>query len=340
MKNNIILVFIIVLIMVLAACNDNSSNGIEANSSGSGSTNLAVGGSTSGSVAFAYSIAIGNLTGSETDGINMQIQETAGTVDGVRQLIDGGVDIAVSASGTTIDALNGVGPFEATGEYEDLRLLWNLYPSPFNMVVAENSEIDTPEDFVGKSIGAGAPGSGSYIMLVDVLEAYGIDVSDVDLQALTPEEQDTAFRDGHLDIMTFQAGPQTAWLTDLARTRDLKWIQIPEEKFEEMIASQPAGYYVYSELPANSYEGQSEPVKTVGANIEWVANSELDEDTVYEFTKAFWENKEKADEMHTIIAQSSIEDAFGSASTEWHPAVIRYLEEVGIEFTEFGSGSD
>lgn len=334
---NSLFYILIITLITLSACSGGETDEGSANNSNSERNNIAVGGSTSGSTAFAYSVVVGNISSSETDSIKMQIQETAGTVDGVRQLIEGGIDIAVSASGTSIDAQNGVGPFEATGEYENLRLLWNLYPSPFNMVVGADSGIDSLEDFVGKSIGAGAPGSGSYIMLIDVLEAYGIDPADMNIQALTPEEQDSAFRDGHLDIMSFQAGPQTAWLMDLSRTRDLKWLNISEEEYEKMTATQPLGYYVFSEIPPGSYEGQVDKVSTVAANIEWVASSNLNEETVYEFTKAFWENKEKADGMHTIVALNTVEMAFGSASTKWHPGVIKYLEEEDIEYFEYSA---
>lgn len=324
----------LLVMVVLTACSQEDSSDNNDQNNDSTSSNLAVGGSTSGSTAFAYSVVIGDITESETD-IKMQIQETAGTVDGVQQIIDGGVDIAVSASGSTIDALNGVGPFESYGEYEDLDLLWNLYPSPFNMVVSKDSGIEEPKDFIGKSIGAGAPGSGSYIMLIDILDAYDISVDDVDIQSLTPEEQDDAFRDGHLDVMTFQAGPETAWLVDLSMTRDLQWVEISDEKFKEMIDSQPEGYYVDSEIPADSYEGQSDVIETVAANIEWVASSELDEEIVYEFTKAFWDNKEEADERHKIVKDSTEDVAFGSASTTWHPGVIKYLEEEGIDYLEY-----
>lgn len=321
-------------VLVLSACNASGTEEVEGASSGQKGS-VAVGGSTSGSTAFAYSVVVSNLNSQENEDLNMQIQETAGTVDGVRQLIEGGVDVAVSASGTTIDAINGDGPFAATGQTEDLRMLWNLYPSPFNIVVDANSDIDSPEDFVGKSVGAGAPGSGSYIMLIDLLEAYGVDPEELDIQALTPEEQDAAFRDGHLDVMTFQAGPKTAWLMDLSRTRDLKWLTVSEEEFDKIASSKPEGYYAYSEIPSNSYEGQAEAVGTIAANIEWVTTSDLSEDTVYQITKAFWDNKDQADDMHTIIAQNPAEYAFGATTTEWHPGVIKYLEENGIEYKKF-----
>lgn len=336
MKRNIFLIIIVILLFIVG-CSSKSKE-IEAQNEKNGSSNkkqdVAVGGSTSGSTAFAYSVVVGDIVGNNT-GIRMQIQETSGTVDGVRQLIDNGADIVVSAAGTTIDAKLGRGPFETNGENNDLRLLWNLYSSPFNMVVSEDSGINSPQDFEGKRVGAGAPGSGSYIMLIDVLEAYGVNLDKLDIQSLTPEEQDTAFRDGHLDVMTFQAGPQTAWLMDLSRTRNLKWIDVAEDYFNKLVQNQPNGYYVYSEIPAGGYENQKEEINTVAANIEWLTTSRLDEETVYNITRAFWDNKDKADEMHTIIKTNSLESSFGSASTEWHPGVIKYLEEKEIEFAEY-----
>ncbi|OLO42386.1 hypothetical protein BTR23_03975 [Alkalihalophilus pseudofirmus] len=341
-KSILLSLLALVTTLFISACSsDNTSNSEGSsqpdndNGSNSQPLNLSVGGSTSGSTAFAYSIAIGNILGTHSDNINLQIQETSGTVDGVRQLYDGGIDIAVSVASTTIDAREAVGPYETIEPFEDLRMMWNMYPTPFNMVVAQNSGIETPGDLAGKTIGAGAPGSSSYIMLVELLKTYEISEDDVNIRAMTPEEQDTAFRDGHIDVMTFQAGPGTAWLMDLSRSRDLKWLDMTGEAFEKMASEKAPGYYVLSEIPGGSYEGLEETVQVVATNVEWVTTQDLDEETVYNITKTFWDNKEEADQMHSIIPTSTLEVAFGSATAPWHPGVIRYLEENGIEYAPY-----
>ncbi|WP_209121661.1 TAXI family TRAP transporter solute-binding subunit [Alkalihalobacillus sp. BA299] len=342
-RNRILLALLaLVTIFFISACSSDNSSSSEGsnqpdndNGSNSQPLNFSVGGSTSGSTAFAYSIAIGNIMGTHTDNMNLQIQETSGTVDGVRQLYDGGIDIAVSVASTTIDAREAVGPFETLEPFDDLRMMWNMYPTPFNMVVTQDSGIDTPKDIAGKTIGAGAPGSSSYIMLIELLKAYDISEDDVDIRAMTPEEQDTAFRDGHIDVMTFQAGPGTAWLMDLSRSRDLKWLEMTDESFDKMASKKAPGYYVLSEIPGGSYEGLEESIQVVATNVEWVTTKDLDEETVYNITKTFWENKEEADEMHSIIPTSTLEVAFGSATAPWHPGVIRYLEEKGIDYAPY-----
>jgi uncharacterized protein len=337
-KNHLLTTIMISILLLLAtACSGTNENTSSDNSSDNNSSkaNISVGGSTSGSTAFAYSVAIGNIIGNHGDGTALQIQETTGTVDGVRQLYDKAIDIAVSVSSTTIDAKNAAGPFEMNGKFEDLRMMWNMYPTPFNMVVNADSGIEEPSDFAGKTIGAGAPGSSSYIMLIELLKTYGVSEDDVEIRAMTPEEQDTAFRDGHIDVMTFQAGPGTAWLMDLSRSRDLKWIDMTDEAFEKMSGDKGKGYYVMTEIPGGSYEGLEEVVSVVAANVEWVTTKNLDEETVYNITKTFWDNKKEANEMHNIISTSTLEVAFGSATAPWHPGVIRYLEEEGIDYAPY-----
>lgn len=312
----------------------NNENASTSAPSSRSSTHLSVGGSTSGSTAFAYSVAIGNIVSKYNPEIKLQIQETSGTVEGVTLLRGNMLDIAVSTSDTTANAINGVGPFEKDGPFEDMRMMWNMYPTPFNIVVPKNSDVQTPADLVGKKVGAGAPGSGSYIMLLDVLKAYGIDESQVQIQSMTPEQQEMAFRDGLIDVMTFQAGPGTAWLMDLSRSRELRWIELTEEAFEKMMADKPPGYYVMNEIPANSYEGQNEPVQTVAAVVQWVTRSDVDEEAVYLITKSFWENKTEADEMHSVIRSSTLEAAFGNSPIPFHPGVIRYLDENNIQYNQ------
>lgn len=348
LKGYLSVIFLAMTIFIVGCNNvDNGdasdgNNASESNENSNSSTttsgevqNLAVGGSTSGSTAFAYSVVIGNIVESYTDNIKLQIQETTGTVEGTNLLLGNSIDIAANNSITTIDAKEGVGPFEDAGENEDLRLMWNMYATPYNMVVAQDSDISSPEDFVGKKVGSGAPGSSSYVMLLSVLEAYDINPDDVDIQALSPEEQDTAFRDGHLDVMTFLAGPGTAWLMDLSRSRDLKWLDISEDIFNKMAESKSEGYYVLNEIPSGSYEGLDEPVNAIASNVEWITTSDLDEETVYTIVKTFWDNKDEADGMHAIIKENTPEQAFGSASVPWHSGVIKYLEENNIEYKEY-----
>lgn len=340
-----VLVFLILSVsLVVVGCGANqptaqndanassSETSADAPSQAGTDVHLSVGGSTSGSTAFAYSVAIGNIVSKYSPEIKLQIQETSGTVEGVTLLQGQVLDIAVSTSDTTSNAINGVGPFEQLGAFEDMRMMWNMYPTPFNIVVPKNSDIQTPADLVGKKVGAGAPGSGSYIMLLDVLKAFGIDESQVNIQSMTPEQQEMAFKDGLIDAMTFQAGPGTAWLMDLSRSRELRWVELPEDIYQKMMADKPAGYYVPSEIPAQSYEGQDEPVQTVAAVVQWVTRSDVDEEAIYKIAKNFWENKSEADEMHSIIRTSTLELAFGNSQLPFHPGVIRYLEEQNIPY--------
>jgi TRAP transporter TAXI family solute receptor len=311
------------LSVTMAAC---GGGGDEAGASSGGKTQLLIGGSTSGSTGYAYTVAFANLVNSEMKNVNMQVQETAGTIDGVTQILDGNLDMAVSVGDVSAHALAGTGPFEEIGAVEDLRQIMNLYGTPYNLIVSEDSPIDSIEDLEGKSVGAGAPGSGSNEMLRQLLRLHGVEEEAVDIQPLEPEEQGEAFKNGQLDAMAFQGGAGTGWVVELSRARDLRWVNLGDEVLEK-INSQEGGAFVDSVIPAGSYEGQDEDVDTFATVVQWVAPESLDEDLVYQMWEVFWANKEELNTAHQVIEQTTPEFASDPAFVPWHPGAKRYIEE-------------
>lgn len=314
--------------LLVAACGNNGTNTADDDGGGTdrGRQQLLMGGSTSGSTGYAYTVAFANLMNREIDGLNIQVQETAGTIDGVTQIKNGNLDLAVSVGDVSVDALEGKGPFEDIGAVDNLRQVMNLYATPYNLIVAEDSNIQSVEDFEGATIGAGAPGSGSHEMLRQLLRLHDIDEGNVNIQPIAPAEQGDAFRNGQLDVMAFQGGAGTGWVQELSRARDLRWLDLSDDVLDAM-NEERGDVLVSATIPADAYDGLDNDVTTVATVVQWVTTEDLDEDLVYEMWEVFWEHKDELDGNHQVIRETTPEFASDPAFIPWHPGAERYIEE-------------
>ena len=74
------------------------------------------------------------------------------------------------------------------------------------------------QDLKGRRIATGAPGSGTEIIAIRILEAYGIDPDkDVTREKLSVAESVNALKDRKIDAFFWSGGVPTAAVTDLAR---------------------------------------------------------------------------------------------------------------------------
>ena len=61
-----------------------------------------------------------------------------------------------------------------------------------------------------------------------------------------------------------------------------------------------------------------------------ITHSSLDEQTVYEFLKLVYENREKIAERHRAASNIQPDTVAVNNGTDFHPGAIRYFQEAGI----------
>jgi len=98
-----------------------------------------------------------------------------------------------------------------------------LYINNMHLVTLEGKGIDKPMDLKGKRVSTGAPGSGTEVKALRVLEAYGLDPDkDMKRDKLGASESAGALKDGKIDAYFWDGGLPTASVTDLGATPGVK----------------------------------------------------------------------------------------------------------------------
>jgi TRAP transporter TAXI family solute receptor len=134
----------------------------------------------------------------KTQGIELELRETAGSVDNLKLLEAGDVDIGFVQGG-----LAGTLPTE------NVVALGSVYLEPLWMFVNNNFELDTIADFAGKRIAVGAEGSGTRAVVTNLFGAYGINADTAEFSGLAGDELSAAFAANEIDAAFLIGAPES-----------------------------------------------------------------------------------------------------------------------------------
>ena len=306
--------------LLLAAC-----GGGEAAAPGAdGSLSIATGGT--GGVYYPYGGAMGTLLSEQLEGITATAQETNASVDNVLLVQDGGADLAFALGDTVADAVAGQAQFE--GREITICTLGKLYNNFTQPVTTSGTGIRTIADLRGKRVSVGSPGSGTEVIALRILEAAGINPeTDIQRSQLGVGETAQALRDGTIDAGFWSGGLPTGALVDLASTGQM--VLLPTAEYTEALAAQFGPYYRTAEIPAGTYQGQTEAVPQVVVPNVLVVRSDMPEQLQQDITRTIFENKEQLLTVHPAAEELDPATAGDVAFIETCPGAQAYFDSVG-----------
>ncbi|MBP3648816.1 MAG: TAXI family TRAP transporter solute-binding subunit [Clostridia bacterium] len=268
---------------------------------------------------------LANLFNTVIPDMNASAQATGGSADNLR-LIDGEeAELGTVQNDVSYFAYTGTDSFEGE-QITSFSVISALYAEYVQIVVRADSDIQSIADFKGKSISIGAAGSGVYTNALHVLEAAGLTLDDIDAQYLSFSESADGLKNKQIDAAFVCAGIPNAAVTELSSTVGVRLISLSDEEVASLIAAHPT--YTNLKLPADTY-GLTEDVNCVAITALLVCSNNLDEQLVYDMTKAMFEQEGIL--THAKAAEITLENAFnGVGELPLHPGAARYFTEVGV----------
>jgi uncharacterized protein len=254
--------------------------------------------------------------------------EAAGaSVGNARLLGNKEIESAFVAADILDQAYNGKAQF-ANAPIRNLRALGALYPETVQLVVRANAGINSVKDLKGKSISSGAPGSGQYQLVTDLLRVNGLSRSDVKEDSSSFSQAMDKIKDGNLDATLITAGTPVAAITDAAQSHPIRVLPLAGAEVAALLKEQP--YYTQVNLPANTYRGQTTAVPTIAVMAVWTAHDGVPDNVAYEVTKALYENTAIMGQVHVQGRNITLPTATAVGSVPMHPGALRYFREKGI----------
>jgi TRAP transporter TAXI family solute receptor len=193
--------------------------------------------------------------------------------------------------------------------------------------VPENSPIKTFADLQGKKVNTGPKGF-TIVELADQL--FKMENIKVNMQYLQIGQAIDQFKDGNIDALVYSPSDRFAAFMDLAQTRKIRLVQLPDRIIDAMIKDDPSFYR--SEWPAypDSYKGLSNKVPTLGyPNIIIANKNKITDQQAYEMTKITAENLEKVAAVEPDLINWDLKNLATEVGLPIHPGSMRYFKEKG-----------
>ena len=291
---------------------------------------------------FVVNTAIAKVVGKHVPGVDMQVRATGAATRHVVEAATGKVDFFFNSGTINWLMVKNLGPYkklENAPELEkNLGMIFNYEIGPYHYITRADSGIEKLEDIAGRKIFAGPPGGAAKrVCLGNIKMTTGL-VGGKDFEAVDFgfDAAIQAFQDDKIDVIVLSTNFPSSSVSQFALTKKIRLLDIDTDKLSSSWPSWMGATVV--EIPPDAYGDNQvniSAVSTHGALVNFSARMDLDEEVVYQVTKAIWEH---VDELHEAAAWMkdviSLDKALDFIPSRLHPGAERYYREIGMTIPE------
>ena len=253
---------------------------------------------------------------------------TAASVDNCLLVGAKKADMAFIMADVGWDALQGMGKFK---EKLPIMTLAVLYINNMHLVTIEGKGIEKVTDLKGKRVSTGAPGSGTEVKCLRVLEAYGLNPDkDMKRDRLGASESAGALKDGKIDAYFWDGGLPTASVTDLAATPGIKMKLISHGDAIPKMNEKYGPLYFKGVIPAKTYPGQNQDVSIARVSNLLICNKDMKEKVAYDIVRTLFDHKPELVAVHKDAQELALEPQVDGSPLPFHPGAAKYFKEKGV----------
>ncbi|WP_163830863.1 TAXI family TRAP transporter solute-binding subunit [Spartinivicinus ruber] len=270
--------------------------------------------------------------------ISLSAISSAGSGENIKLMNDNEAQFGILQGLYGAWAKKGEGQLKKLGPQDKLRSITMLWQNVEHFIVdkklSQTGSLEDLKQLNGKkfSIGkrnSGTEGSGRYIM-----SQLGINPNTFTLAYMGYGPSADALQNGSINGMNTPAGvPVSAVTRAFAKLgSDLRILDVSDQQLAKINAQ----YKLWSryEIPANTYHGQSKPVKTIAQPNFLAVREDVPEQTVYMLTKTVYENLSFLNGIHKATTVMSLNKAIDGLPIPLHPGAAKYFKEKGVSIPD------
>jgi len=279
-----------------------------------------------------------NIVTDNVDGIEIEVAGGGAATLHMMEVARGNLDLSMTSPVVYNLMAGGKAMYKKEAEAPELAknyqlLMWFPY-GQYHFAVRADSDIQTLDDIEGGSVFLGPQGGGAYNAAKGWIESTTGLVVGEDYEAIKANWQTgfQAFLDGKVDVYTNGCLDPCGQFIQFTETEDLRFVG-PADHTGEAVDKWLGKFRYREEIPAGQYKGQKNdgPVMSFDTAVGIGVRADLDEETVYKVTKAFWENIESVTSDAPWAKALSVDFAAKPRGLiQLHPGAARYYKEVGV----------
>ncbi|MDR1194510.1 MAG: TAXI family TRAP transporter solute-binding subunit [Peptococcaceae bacterium] len=275
-----------------------------------------------------YPIGVGmaEVFAANIGNIDTTVEVTGGATENPKLVGTRDSDIGITNANLAYAAYHGSGIFSEKA-YPDVRMMFGgVAPGTIHIVVKADSNILTYSDLVGRKVAVGPQGGGGLSLLPDLFGIYNFTMADIRPSYMSYDEGVQAVIDGHVEAALVQAPHPAPAIKNIQGSGvNFRLLELDAADREAFLAEYP--YYNEVDLPADIY-GTDNDIHTIGSSNVVIINANVDEELVYQMTRAIFENLTEIYAVHPSAASISLATAVNEM-IPMHPGAMRYFKEAG-----------
>ena len=275
---------------------------------------------------YAFATAYTQLANAEDAEMKFNIKSTAGSMANLRLLSEGYVDVAIAQADLATAAYYGT---DEKGEsYQGYRVLAGLYTEACQIVVRKDSGIKSLDDLQGKTVSIGEAESGTEQNASQILQVSGLASPITETVNLTYIEAAEKLKTGEIDAMFYTGGVQTNVIAELADSCEIALIPVDAKTVDKLKLAYSS--YETCEIPANTYNGQTEQVATVGVKALLLASEKMSDETAEKLTRQLFAHATEIEYATSLKEIADANAAVDGVQIPFHPGAKAYYTSQGI----------
>lgn len=263
--------------------------------------------------------------------IKATVESTAGSVYNINAVLSGDLEFGVAQSDRQYQAFHGMAEWAETGPQKDLRAIFSIHPESITLIASVASGIKTVRDLVGKRVNIGNPGSGQLQNSKDVLQAFRVDLAQINAEQVKAVEAPGLLQDEKIDAFFYTVGHPNGNIKEATSGRiKVRIIPILGKGIDDLLAKTP--YYAKAVIPKKFYPSAENEgdVDTIGVKATFVTSKNLDQNIVYAITKEVFDNLDDFKKLHPAYAVLTKENMLKGLSAPIHQGALKYYRETGL----------
>jgi uncharacterized protein len=263
--------------------------------------------------------------------IRAMVQSTTGSVYNVNAVLQGDCQLGIVQSDRQYQAVKGLKEWEGAPQTE-LRAICRLHPEVVTLVAGADTDIRSISDLKGKQVYIGGPGSGQRTNSLDILQAFDLDKTDIDIIDVKAADAPRTLQAGRIDAYFYTVGHPSGNIKEATvGERPVRIVPIAGDQVEQLIRRKP--FYSTARIPMRHYpraEGNQDQVDSFGVTATLLTSTRLSADEVYLITKTIFENLEIIRQKHPALEGLQPTNMVRGFSAPLHAGAKRYYQEIGM----------
>ncbi len=259
--------------------------------------------------------------------IIVTVEEGQGSVQNVMEVRARGGDYVFTTPPSLVGlAQGGKAMFEGKGDpaFDEIRALFPIPSLTMHFVMSEASGVTSFADMEGKTIllGKGSFGAREGEKYLGLFGLEGkVTIADAELSNAV-----NALKNGQIDGFVTAGSWPAPNVVEAAASTGVTVLSLSDDQVAETKRTRLV-------IPAGTYAGQDSDIVTTSLPVVAYTTTKMDDETAYQLTKTFWENKAKMAESAPWWGGVDA-DMLTTITGKIHPGAIRYYQEAGMALSD------